>query len=229
MSFELLCATMIGLLFGAIICFGGYRFFLILLPFWGFFFGFGLGAQTVQALLGDAFFATVTSWVVGFVLAVAFAVLSYLFYIVAVALIAGLAGLRTGRGHHGSHRLQLRPDHVGVGHRGRRHFCLGYDPVQPGQVCHHHCHGAGRCRVGHRHTWCWASTVYRRQRPRQIRSARCCRGHRCWRSSLLSWQRRARMCSGFRAASTRWWRTIIEFRPTVPRASQAPYGAVAVS
>lgn len=92
MSFELLCATMIGLLFGAIICFGGYRFFLILLPFWGFFFGFGLGAQTVQALLGDAFFATVTSWVVGFVLAVAFAVLSYLFYMVAVALIAGSLG-----------------------------------------------------------------------------------------------------------------------------------------
>jgi len=44
MGFELLCATMIGLLFGAVICFGGYRFFLILLPFWGFFFGFGLGA-----------------------------------------------------------------------------------------------------------------------------------------------------------------------------------------
>ena len=92
MGFELLCATMIGLLLGAVICFGGYRFFLILLPFWGFFFGFGLGAQTVQALLGDAFFATVTSWVVGFVLAVAFAVLSYLFYMVAVALIAGSLG-----------------------------------------------------------------------------------------------------------------------------------------
>jgi hypothetical protein len=92
MSFELLCATMIGLLLGAIICFGGYRFFLILLPIWGFFFGFGLGAQTVQALLGDAFFATVTSWVVGFVLALVFAVLSYLFYIIAVALIAGSLG-----------------------------------------------------------------------------------------------------------------------------------------
>lgn len=92
MSFELLCATMVGLLLGAVICFGGYRFFLILLPIWGFFFGFGLGAQTVQALLGDAFFATVTSWVVGFVLALLFAVLSYLFYIVAVALIAGSLG-----------------------------------------------------------------------------------------------------------------------------------------
>lgn len=92
MGFELFCATMVGLLFGALICFGGYRFFLFLLPIWGFFFGFGLGAQSIQALLGDAFFATVTSWVVGFALALIFAVLSYLFYIVAVAIIAGSLG-----------------------------------------------------------------------------------------------------------------------------------------
>jgi hypothetical protein len=92
MGFELFCATMIGLLLGAIICFGGYRFFLFLLPIWGFFFGFGLGAQTVQAIFGDAFFATVTSWVVGFVLALVFAVCSYLFYFVAVALIGASLG-----------------------------------------------------------------------------------------------------------------------------------------
>jgi hypothetical protein len=92
MGFELFCATMIGLLFGAIICFGGYRFFLFLLPIWGFFFGFGMGAQTVQALFGDAFFATVTSWVVGFVLALAFAVFSYLFYFFAVALMGASLG-----------------------------------------------------------------------------------------------------------------------------------------
>ena len=92
MGFELFCATLIALLFGVIVCFGGYRFFLVLLPIWGFFFGFGLGAQAVQALLGEAFFGTVTSWVVGFVVAVIFAVLSYLFYIVGVALIAGGLG-----------------------------------------------------------------------------------------------------------------------------------------
>ena len=92
MGFEIFCATMIGLLFGAVICFGGYRFFLFLLPIWGFFFGFAVGAQSVQALLGDAFFGTVTSWVVGFVLALLFAVGSYLFYFVAVAIIAGSLG-----------------------------------------------------------------------------------------------------------------------------------------
>jgi len=96
MTFELLCATLIALLFGAAVCFGGYRLFLILLPIWGFFFGFGLGAQTIQLLLGEAFLGTVTSWVVGFIVAILFAVLSYLFYIVAVAIIAGSLGYGLG-------------------------------------------------------------------------------------------------------------------------------------
>ena len=96
MSFELLCATMIALLFGAAVCFGGYRLFLVLLPIWGFFFGFGLGAQTIQLLLGEAFLATITSWVVGFITALIFAVLSYLFYAVAVAIIAGSLGYGLG-------------------------------------------------------------------------------------------------------------------------------------
>jgi hypothetical protein len=96
MSFELLCATLIALLFGTLLCFGGYRLFLMLLPIWGFFFGFGLGAQSVQLLFGEGFLATVTGWVVGFFVAVLFAVLSYLFYVFAVALIAGSLGYGLG-------------------------------------------------------------------------------------------------------------------------------------
>jgi len=90
--FAVMCGAMIALLFGLAVCFAGYRLFLVLLPIWGFVFGFGLGAQTVQVIFGDAFLATVTSWVVGFIVAVIFAVLSYLFYIFAVALIAGSLG-----------------------------------------------------------------------------------------------------------------------------------------
>ena len=89
---ALACAGLIGILFGLALAFAGYRFFLILLPIWGFFFGLAFGAQTVQALFGQAFLATVTSWVVGFIVALAFAVLSYLFYFIAVALIAGALG-----------------------------------------------------------------------------------------------------------------------------------------
>jgi hypothetical protein len=90
--FAVMCGAMIALLFGLALCFAGYRLFLILLPIWGFVFGFGLGAQTVQVIFGEAFLATVTSWVVGFIVAAIFAVLAYLFYIVAVALIAGSLG-----------------------------------------------------------------------------------------------------------------------------------------
>jgi hypothetical protein len=96
--FALIVGGMIALFFGAALLFAGYRFFLVLLPILGFFFGFGLGAQTVQALFGDAFLATVTSWIVGFCVACIFAVLSYLFYMMAVALVGGMLGYAIGVG-----------------------------------------------------------------------------------------------------------------------------------
>ncbi|HMN26633.1 MAG TPA: DUF4203 domain-containing protein [Caldilineaceae bacterium] len=98
MSFELLCATMIALIFGLALCFGGYRFFLLLLPIWGFFFGFALGAETIQALLGTAFLGTVTGWVVGFFAGAIFAVLSYIFYLAGVAFVAASLGYMLGVG-----------------------------------------------------------------------------------------------------------------------------------
>jgi hypothetical protein len=90
--FALACAGLIGILFGLAVCFAGYRLFLFLLPIWGFFFGLVFGAQTMQALFGVGFLATITSWIVGFIVGAVFAVLAYLFYIVAVALIAGSLG-----------------------------------------------------------------------------------------------------------------------------------------
>lgn len=89
---SLLCAGIIAMMFGLLLTFGGYRFFLFLLPIWGFFFGLGLGAQTMQALFGEGFLSTITSWVVGFCVGALFAVLAYFFYIVAVAIIAGSLG-----------------------------------------------------------------------------------------------------------------------------------------
>lgn len=96
MAFELFCATMIALLFGLAITFGGYRLFLVLLPIWGFFFGFGLGAQTLQLLFGYGFLATISSWVVGFIVGALFGVLSYMFYIFGVAILAGSLGYALG-------------------------------------------------------------------------------------------------------------------------------------
>jgi hypothetical protein len=89
---------MIALLLGLVICFGGYRLFLLLLPIWGFFFGFGLGAQTMQALFGQGFLATTSSWVVGFFVGAIFGLLSYLFYVVGVGILAGSLGYALGAG-----------------------------------------------------------------------------------------------------------------------------------
>jgi hypothetical protein len=96
--FGTMLASIIVLFFGFVLAFSGYRFFLILLPIWGFFFGFGFGAQTIQAIFGEGFLTTVTSWVVGFVFAAAFALLSYLFYFFAVALVSGALGYALGVG-----------------------------------------------------------------------------------------------------------------------------------
>ena len=87
--FAVMCGGMIALLFGLVMAFAGYRLFLVILPIWAFFFGFGFGAQTIQAIFpNDALLTTVTSWVVGFIVAAVFAVLAYLFYIFAVAVVS---------------------------------------------------------------------------------------------------------------------------------------------
>ena len=90
MAFEILCMATIALLFGLAVVFSGYRLFLFLLPIWGFFTGFVLGAQTIDFLFDAGLFATVTGWVVGFFVGLLFAALSYLFYAVAVGVIFGI-------------------------------------------------------------------------------------------------------------------------------------------
>jgi hypothetical protein len=87
-----LLAGALLLFLGTLIAFGGYRLFLILLPIYGFFFGLSFGAHSVQALFGDGFLSTTTSWVVGFFAGLIFALLSYLFWVFAVALVAGSLG-----------------------------------------------------------------------------------------------------------------------------------------
>jgi hypothetical protein len=87
-TFGLLCMGLIALLFGSAVVFFGYRLFLFLLPVWGFFVGFFLGAQTLELLLGGGFLGSITGWVVGFFVGLLFALLSYLFYVFAVAVIS---------------------------------------------------------------------------------------------------------------------------------------------
>lgn len=98
MFIQVLCVSLFALLFGAALLFLGYRFFFLLLPFWGFFAGFALGAGGVHLFLGEGFLGTVTGWAGGFVIGLIFAVLSYLFYFIGVALVAGSVGYGLGAG-----------------------------------------------------------------------------------------------------------------------------------
>jgi hypothetical protein len=87
-----LVAGAVVLFLGAMVSLFGYRLFLVLLPIYGFFFGLSFGAHSLQALIGEGFLATTTSWVVGFFTGFVFATLSYLFWYFAVALVAGSLG-----------------------------------------------------------------------------------------------------------------------------------------
>jgi hypothetical protein len=90
--------AIVALVVGAAFCFGGFRFFLVLLPIWAFVVGFNVGTEAVRALFNDGTFATVVSWGIGLVLAVAFALVSYLWYYLAIALLGGSLGYAIGAG-----------------------------------------------------------------------------------------------------------------------------------
>jgi len=91
-----LIIAILAVLIGAAFCFGGWRFFLVLLPFWGLLTGFNIGTEATRALLGDGTFATLTSWAIGIVLALVFAAIAYLYWYGAIAVLAGTVGYILG-------------------------------------------------------------------------------------------------------------------------------------
>ncbi len=77
-----LIVGLIALLMGAVFCFRGYLAMRIVIPMWGAFAGFMLGAGIVA---GDAgFLATALGWIVGLGVAVLFGLIAYLYYEVSV-------------------------------------------------------------------------------------------------------------------------------------------------
>lgn len=92
--FVVLLAALIGL--AALLW--GYRFFLVLLPIWGFFAGLWLGVTGTTMLLGDGFFWTVSGIIIGVIIGLIAAVLSYLFYLVGVAIFTAAIGGMLGSG-----------------------------------------------------------------------------------------------------------------------------------
>ncbi len=95
---QVIFAALLAAIMGAVFLFFGYRFFLVMLPIWGFFAGFWLGAEGVTLIFGGGFLVTVTGWVLGFVLGLIGALLSYLFYTFGVIIVAAGFGAAIGSG-----------------------------------------------------------------------------------------------------------------------------------
>ena len=75
---------LIAILTGAVFCFRGYLAMRIIIPLWGAFAGFMLGAGIVSG--SDGFLGSALGWIVGIVMAVVFGLLAYLYYEVAVVI-----------------------------------------------------------------------------------------------------------------------------------------------
>ena len=93
---EDIIVGIIAILIGAIFCFRGYFAMRIVIPIWGAFAGFMLGAGAVDAFDDSEFLTTVLGWVLGIFIGLLFAVIAYLYYEVAVVLAFGSIGFFLG-------------------------------------------------------------------------------------------------------------------------------------
>jgi len=92
MSIEGIVVGLLGVVLGAAFCFAGFRYFLLLLPIWGLFVGFMVGAGAPATLLGEGFLGSVIGIGVGIVVAIVFALLSYFYWWGAILIVAGTLG-----------------------------------------------------------------------------------------------------------------------------------------
>lgn len=85
---QIILFSLLAIVIGAALILYGYRIFLVLLPVFGFFAGFWVGASAMQWTLNENFLATLFSIIVGVVLGIIFAIASYAIYFAGVAVVA---------------------------------------------------------------------------------------------------------------------------------------------
>lgn len=85
-------AVVVGLSF----CLRGYLAMRVVIPIWGAFAGFVLGAGLVSSFADEGFLASVLGWVVGAGVGLVFGLLAYLYYEVSVLVAMGAIGFALG-------------------------------------------------------------------------------------------------------------------------------------
>lgn len=88
--------ALISVLLGVALTFGGYRLARIIIPLWGFFAGFTLGASGTSDALNSSFIGTTLGIVVGFFVGLLFALLAYFFFSLAIILFTASLGYWLG-------------------------------------------------------------------------------------------------------------------------------------
>ena len=81
---------------GSLFCFRGYLTMRLVIPIWGAFSGFLLGAALVDRFTGDGFLVGAVGWLVGLAVAVAFGLLAYAYYEVSVVFAMAAVGFVLG-------------------------------------------------------------------------------------------------------------------------------------
>lgn len=87
---------LLALAVGALFCFRGYLALRVVIPVWGAFAGFVLGAGLVDSITGDGFLGTALGWGVGFAVAIVFSLIAYLYYEIAVIIGMSAIGFTLG-------------------------------------------------------------------------------------------------------------------------------------
>jgi hypothetical protein len=98
MSIEGILIGLLAIGIGLAWAFYGLKLFTILLPLWAFFFGLLAGAQWGQDVFGQGFFTTVLSWIIGLVVGIVLAAISFFWYYAAIVILGGAVGYALGVG-----------------------------------------------------------------------------------------------------------------------------------
>lgn len=97
-ALEALVVAALLLIIGTAFCFGGYKWFMILLPLWAFLVGSIIGIAAVSGVYGQSILSLFVIVVAGLITGLSLAVLAYMFFNLAIILLGASLGYTLGSG-----------------------------------------------------------------------------------------------------------------------------------
>jgi hypothetical protein len=98
MAWETMITALLALLIGNAFCFGGYKWFMILLPLLGLLIGFILGAEWTASVYGLTLLSVIPVFAAGIIVGLFLAIAAYLFFDFSIILLVATLGYSLGAG-----------------------------------------------------------------------------------------------------------------------------------